>query len=394
MPGYSLDQNGQNPWIDLTLTGMFLIVTFIFYLRSTFLPFANFVGGLLLILTTLIPFFIVGSLLLLAFTIAYRISLNGSFDEVTRLLEEDDGIQVDCSGSLWSCFLWTLQSFFNGSDDTSTVLDVVFGVVAIVILLNVVIAIVGDAWDNATEKASTMYWSFRVGYILQTRISGVGKKKLERMCKGIGSLAHLIDEMPNVKIQDDVVWSKGYYTKVTSSEHYFNPELYFIDDDITRVKNARSLQADIYWAGRQAEEEYRGVKDASGTAVQLDALKNAGYYMFIFFIRFILYAILIVLGAVTAGFFWPRNFRKGILTLGVEQTKTIPEPESESKPKGIEELAIESKKAPNDDTNAALLSRRNSVSSQHGIGSATTDSNNPIEAKNSFERLRQNLNWR
>lgn len=45
MPGYSLDQNGQkNPWMDLTLTGMFLIVTFIFYLRSTFLPFANFVG--------------------------------------------------------------------------------------------------------------------------------------------------------------------------------------------------------------------------------------------------------------------------------------------------------------------------------------------------------------
>lgn len=306
--------------------------------------------------------------------------MNGSFDEVTRLLEEDDGIQVDCSGSLWSCFLWTLQSFFNGSDDTSTVLDVVFGVVAIVIckyhkyinflfiqyqeymkphlssfaftvVLNVVIAIVGDAWDNATEKASTLYWSFRVGYILQTRISGVGKKKLDRMCKGIGSLANLIDEMPNVKIRDDVVWSKGYYTKVTSSGHYFNPELYFIDDDITRVKNARSLQADIYWAGRQAEEEYRGVKDASGTAVQLDALKNAGYYTFIFFIRFILYAILIVLGAVTAGFFWPRNFRKGILTLGVEQTKTIPEPESESKPKGVEELAIESKKAPNDDTN-------------------------------------------
>lgn len=44
MPGYSLDQNGRHPWTDLTLTGMFSIVTFIFYLRSTFLPFANFVG--------------------------------------------------------------------------------------------------------------------------------------------------------------------------------------------------------------------------------------------------------------------------------------------------------------------------------------------------------------
>ncbi|GFH48555.1 hypothetical protein CTEN210_05031 [Chaetoceros tenuissimus] len=396
-PGYSLDQIDWtlpgDPWTNLAITGMFLIVTFIFYLRSAFLPFANFVGGLISILSTLIPFFIVGALLLLAFTIAYRISLNGSSDEGARLLEEDDSIEVDCSGGFYFCFLWTLQSFFNGSDETNNFQDVIFGIVAIVILLNVVIAIVGDAWESATEKASTLYWSYRVGYILQTRISGVFKKKLERTFKGIGSLANLIDKMPNIKIQDDIVWSKGFYTRVASSEHYFCPELYFINDEITQVENARSLQADIHWAGRQAAEEFRkDKKGASETAIQLAALKNIGVHIFLFLLRFILYAILIALGIFTFGFFWPRNLRKGILTLGIEQTKTRPEPES--KPMGVEELAIESKKASNDDTNADLLSRRNSIVSQHGLGSASIGSNHPIEPKNSFERLRQNLKWR
>ena len=108
---------------DLILTGNLLILTYIFYLRSTFLPFARFVGGLLLILTTLVPFFIVGSLLLLAFTLAYRISDHDCQEAVCY-----------CKDSLKKCYLYTLQQFFSGSDDTAGALDIIFGVVAIVIV--------------------------------------------------------------------------------------------------------------------------------------------------------------------------------------------------------------------------------------------------------------------
>ena len=142
------------------------------------------------------PFFIVGSLVLLAFTIAYRIS-----DADCRTVGED---------SLGECYLSTIQMFFSGSDETESVLDIIFGVVAIVILLNVVIAIVGDAWQRATEEASQMYWTFRVGHLLETRVFGVFQKKVKRnrylLC--FQGLADLIDQMADIRLIDNVIWEE------------------------------------------------------------------------------------------------------------------------------------------------------------------------------------------
>jgi ankyrin repeat protein len=59
-----------------TVTGILLILQFIFYLRATFLPFATFVGGLLQIFNDLVPFYVVSFLLLLAFTFAF-VALEG-----------------------------------------------------------------------------------------------------------------------------------------------------------------------------------------------------------------------------------------------------------------------------------------------------------------------------
>ncbi len=113
----------------LIVTGGFLIAQLTFFLRATFLPFARFVGGLLMIFHTLVPFFIVSSLLLLAFTYGFRVQG-----------------QEECP-TIHECYAWTLQGFFSGADDTDDFLDVLFGVIAIVVLLNVVIAIVSEAWE-------------------------------------------------------------------------------------------------------------------------------------------------------------------------------------------------------------------------------------------------------
>ena len=150
----------------------------------------------MLILTTLLPFFIVGSLVLLAFTIAYRIS-----DADCRTVGED---------SLSECYLSTIQMFFSGSDETESVLDIIFGVVAIVILLNVVIAIVGDVWQVATEEASELYWTFRVGYLLETRVFGLFQKKVSRnrnlVC--FTGLTDLIDHMEDIRLIDKAIWEE------------------------------------------------------------------------------------------------------------------------------------------------------------------------------------------
>lgn len=67
-----------------------------------------------MIFSTLVPFFIVSSLLLLAFAYGFYI--------------QDD---IDECDNITNCYAWTLNGFFSGSEGTSDLLDVLFGVIAI-----------------------------------------------------------------------------------------------------------------------------------------------------------------------------------------------------------------------------------------------------------------------
>jgi hypothetical protein len=62
--------------------------------------------GLTLIFATLVPFFIVSSLLLLAFAYGFYI--------------QDD---IDECDNITNCYAWTLNGFFSGSEGTSDLLD-------------------------------------------------------------------------------------------------------------------------------------------------------------------------------------------------------------------------------------------------------------------------------
>jgi ankyrin repeat protein len=100
------------------VTGVLLLLQFIFIVRTTFLPFARFVAGLFQITVALLPFVVVSALLLLAFTYSF-------------LIRKYEG----CSEGFAPCFYFTLYGFFYGIDDpTNNILDVVFGVIAVVIL--------------------------------------------------------------------------------------------------------------------------------------------------------------------------------------------------------------------------------------------------------------------
>ncbi len=300
----------------MILTGFLLIITFIFFCRSTFLPFARFVGGLLLILATLVPFFTISSLLLLAFTYSFRIS--GNHDEA-------------CS-TLSKCYFWTLQGFFSGSDDTRDTLDILFGIVAIVILLNVVVAIVGDAWELATEEASSMYWSFRLGYMLESRAFAIIQKKISSKFGFFVSLAAKIDRVQSIAFNDNVAWSKGVYSQVTSKDQYDHPELYFDPITAKKIKNARSLKSDLFWAKIESRERRRDQKRIqeeikNGNMVteeekmSLSLVSNRYILRQNALLRFVcrcaVYLLLVALGIPFGGWFWPVGFRRAILSLGI-----------------------------------------------------------------------------
>lgn len=148
-------------------------------------------AGLLAIAFTLIPFFVVSSMVLVGFT--YSFLMSGGRDE-------------ECP-TMSRCFLWTLEGFFFGMNDflKTPILDVLFGVLAAIILLNVVIAIVSNAWDDSIEDTKEVFWQSRVDVLFQYRFfkSVVGKKSW------FGSLFRIIDsfdifanynEMPTWKV--------------------------------------------------------------------------------------------------------------------------------------------------------------------------------------------------
>lgn len=136
----------------------------------------------------------------------------------------------------------------------------------------------------------------------------------------LATLGGKIDSIPNVVIDSKVAWSKDEYSSVTSKEQYDLPELWFDKKFALKVKETRSLKSDLYWAkveGKRLNDEMgkTGIY-GYGTRASLRLEATAKFAT-----RCLVYILLIILGVFTGGWFWPANFRKGVLSLGIGQDK-------------------------------------------------------------------------
>jgi hypothetical protein len=89
-----------------------------------------------------------------------------------------------------------------------------------------------------------------------------------------------------------------------------HPELYFIPDIAKEIRKAHSLEADMYWAQHEDQNEEQ----------ELVALVKVGRVLLVlgrFISRVILYIFLLALGVPFCGWFWPVNFRRHMLSLGI-----------------------------------------------------------------------------
>jgi len=97
----------------------------------------RFVGGLQIIFYTLFPFFIVTAAILIAFSATYRFEFKiNNDDEIMAVATKDtdvESLEYHCIQSFELCLTKTLQAFFSGGD-VDNWLDIVFGIVAIIIV--------------------------------------------------------------------------------------------------------------------------------------------------------------------------------------------------------------------------------------------------------------------
>ena len=283
-----------------------------FFLRTTFIPFARFVGGLTLICQTLIPFFIVSALLLLAFAYGFRVFFNHKDCDI----EECENM---CEESLIRCYYWVLGGFFSGAEATnSDALDILFGVTAIVILLNVVIAIVSDAWELSSGQSQSLFWKFRLEFLSESRLFTYVDKVIFRGTH-LDGLSQVVDRMPDINIADETPWIQKPFNVIKSKKEYDRPEDYFQPELARRIRKGHSLKADLYWIKMDianAESQQLTNNTAGNTGTFKTSCLRCQAVMKWFFLS-VLYFLLIILGIPTGGWFWPKNFRRRVLAIGL-----------------------------------------------------------------------------
>lgn len=117
----------------------------------------------------IVPFLLISIITLYAFAFMYFIQQYGKAD----LMEADE--DEPAYATILESFR-TVYTSFSGIEKTDSLLDYLFGLVIVIVLLNIVIAIVSKAWDEATESAQEEFWKYRLRFILEvTRGSDVDK---------------------------------------------------------------------------------------------------------------------------------------------------------------------------------------------------------------------------
>jgi len=270
----------------LSWTSCLLLVNVIFFLRSTFLPFARFVGGLLIIVKCLMPFIIVSYLLSLIFINSFWIHGICGNSQTFK----------NCSQILFGSIL----NFERDAADVSIIV-VLFGFAIIVVLLNVVIAIVGEAWATAADRSTQLFWKSRLFKISEVRCA-------DKFRAYIHLTINNVENMKNVSYTNEVSWTKAPFDSVTKKVHYDKPHEHFDSELASKIEKAKSLQADLYWASANAR--YEGIEFTNCDKINI-ILKWLGTCT--------LYVLLLLVGIATGGIFWPRNFRAALLSLDIRQ---------------------------------------------------------------------------
>lgn len=154
------------------------------------------------------------------------------------------------------------------------------------------------------KHATRLYWIFRLDFLSGSMVFFIVRQRMHN--HGIfQGLAAQIDEIEDVNYRDDTPWSKEPYDKVITKNHYDEPKRWFSHDFSREIISTHLLHADLYWT-KQGKYSFSTLKYHQMMVI----VKWA--------IRCLVYLVLILLGTVTAGFFWPKNFRKGFLSLGIK----------------------------------------------------------------------------
>jgi hypothetical protein len=265
------------------VTTVFIWANAMSLLRSTFKSLGKFVTGILGIGRGLMPFLVVSLLILLLFGVIFRLgSLNSGICQQFPHNTTEFCTFEDSLSTTYGLFLSGIDIEDYVNNPIMRVLSIAFGLIVGIILLNVVIAIVSNSWNEAIKEAEELFWLSRMEFLMLFNLP-TGESSLDKVLQWMDDLLGDICK-PFWPGKDYEVLFDSFFDRMLS-------------DDVGSFRWEISYEC--------------GTRSERGEFTVFITLKAA----FVLALFCILACIWIVIGLFSIGTLWPRRIRCFILGL-------------------------------------------------------------------------------
>jgi len=306
----------------LLITVVLLWSKLLLFLRSTILPFAIFVNGLLETFKTLTPFTFGVVIVLCAFANLYVIEGYGKYQCAGENSESDSESSTSFCGyssafqEVYSMFVGGIEIQELSLTNEMFVISGVFGYLVTILLLNIVIAIVSDSWAKVYEEGKVYFWFNRLEFLSEMKGYEYIKEKIS---KRSAASEDVVDEKAPVDVmsnntdtqEDDSgqpCLNLDPYGAVVKICNLLWPRPDFwghFDHIIDRVCSTKPLYGSFLW---QFLYEW---KQADGNTRKRLIMGAKGVCLIVFF-GLVLF-LWFIAGLLTFGLLWPHSIRRKIL---------------------------------------------------------------------------------
>lgn len=283
----------------LMTTGCLQSLLFLSYLKKTFYSFSKFVSGVIRIVWAVIPFLVVSGVTLFTYSFMYFVqeqdqnkNISGLENKTADIVPLEDAAVDESFASLLPSFQTVFEKFAGGAKESLSALDFFFGIIVVIVLLNVIIAVVSDEWAKADEEANASFWKYRLDLIIdETRGLRFFLRKYSSVyyrfiyfMRMIGDLIGIPRDIPSRETLLDMTLDFNAYN---SGSHYY------LDDTFLNEKTTGTTMED-FKKELAVQIKERGL--VAGTKLFMEC--------FLFF----------VLGFPTMGLLWPKFMREILFT--------------------------------------------------------------------------------
>jgi ankyrin repeat protein len=214
--------------------GMTWFVTLTVALRSTFLPFAIFVSGLMKILLYMIPFGTVTFLMLGAFAeMFYKAMIQRPECAIEGLVEADFCRFGDSFLAVYNMFLSGIDPSLLQINTAPHLLwlSLTFQVTFAIVMLNVLVAVIFDAWGDVSPRGRIVFGLHRHRFLMEATEKGwyclpsssMGKPYLKSLDAHVSAVVGRCEARPAISFQ-----STSWTVKLTETVYYILETMYLV----------------------------------------------------------------------------------------------------------------------------------------------------------------------